>query len=145
MTAPIPTPADLTPADLALFRGGQVDDERAQFFLDLAMQVCEAYASPLPDTAAAVVLAVADRAYMVPTDTFSYETAGSFSRNVRGGGLRLTREDKRALDRAAGRGGAFTINPTPVDAGADLPPWDANIAWPESYESDELDPYGGYR
>src|ERR1019366_7762882 len=39
------------------------------------------------------------------------------------------RVEQRLLRLAAGQGGAFTIDATPVDAGQGLPAWDLNVTW----------------
>ena len=37
--------------------------------------------------------------------------------------------EQRLLRLAAGHGGAFSIDPTPADAGQGLMPWDQNVTW----------------
>jgi hypothetical protein len=46
----------------------------------------------------------------------------------------MTRDERRTLQRLAGRGGAFTVDPTPADA-------DPTVTWPITW-GDELDPRG---
>ncbi|MBQ1164025.1 hypothetical protein KBZ21_39150, partial [Streptomyces sp. A73] len=60
---------------------------------------------------------VAGRAYVNPQQV-SYETIGPMSvqRPQGSGGLYLTKADKAALKTLAGRGGAFTVDPTPARA-----------------------------
>lgn len=122
--------ADLTvnPADLALFLDVTVDTARAQLMLDLAQQECSIVLTPLPDTAKAVVLSVAARGYLNPQGN-STETVGQWS-SQQMGGIFLLRAERQSLLRLAGRGGAFTVDPTPSDAGTYLPPWDRNVFWP---------------
>ncbi|MBQ1164002.1 hypothetical protein KBZ21_39035, partial [Streptomyces sp. A73] len=60
---------------------------------------------------------VAGRAYVNPQQV-SYETIGPMSvqRPQGSGGLYLTKADKAAHKSLAGRGGAFTVDPTPARA-----------------------------
>jgi hypothetical protein len=79
------------------------------------------------------VLDVALRAYVNPRN-LSQEAAGPFSNQYAtvSGGLWLTRANRAELRRLSGGSGAFTIDPTPADAGA------GNF-WPQLPETpDEL-------
>ncbi|MBQ1163819.1 hypothetical protein KBZ21_38115, partial [Streptomyces sp. A73] len=82
-----------------------------------AVALCETVVKPLPDQATAIVLSVAGRAYVNPQQV-SYETIGPMAvqRPQGSGGLYLTKADKAALKSLAGRGGAFTVDPTPARA-----------------------------
>lgn len=114
-----------TAEDLGTFLGlDEIDGNRADFLIGKAVSLCLTVVKPLPDEADAVVLSVAGRAYTNPGNA-TYETVGPMSvqRPAAAGGLYLTRADKIALKSAAGRGGAFTANPTPADA----TPWPS---WP---------------
>jgi hypothetical protein len=82
----------------------------------------------VPDAAKGVVFDVAQRAYSNVTGVSS-EGVGPFSRSLPSAGVSLTAANRRELRQLAGRGGAFTIDPTPADAGANLPLWDRNITW----------------
>ncbi|MFF9175978.1 hypothetical protein [Streptomyces sp. NPDC014793] len=95
----------------------EIDGDRADLLLEQAVFLCETVVKPLPDRATAVVLSVAGRAYVNPQQV-SYETIGPMSvqRPSGSGGLYLTKADKTALKSLAGRGGAFTVDPTPVTA-----------------------------
>lgn len=95
----------------------EINGDRADLLLEQAIALCETVVKPLPDRATAVVLSVAGRAYVNPQQV-SYETIGPMSvqRPSGSGGLYLTKSDKTALKSLAGRGGAFTIDPTPVTA-----------------------------
>lgn len=95
----------------------EINGDRADLLLEQAVALCETVVKPLPDRATAVVLSVAGRAYVNPQQV-SYETIGPMSvqRPSGSGGLYLTKADKTALKSLAGRGGAFTIDPTPVTA-----------------------------
>lgn len=95
----------------------EINGDRADLLLEQAVALCETVVKPLPDRATAVVLSVAGRAYVNPQQV-SYETIGPMSvqRPSGSGGLYLTKSDKTALKSLAGRGGAFTIDPTPVTA-----------------------------
>lgn len=111
-----------TAAQLGLFLAlAEIDGDRADLLIEQAVALCETVVKPLPDRATAVVLSVAGRAYVNPQQV-SYETIGPMSvqRPQGSGGLYLTKADKTALKSLAGRGGAFTVDPTP--AGADPSP-----------------------
>ena len=126
-----------TAQDLGLYLGlDTIDGNRADLMINQAIALCETIVKPLPDQASAVVLSVASRAYTNPQNV-SYETIGPMSvqRPQGSGGLYLTKSDKAALKAAAGRGGAFTINPTPATA----TPWPS---WPPRLDSDEPGPPG---
>ncbi|WP_018385258.1 hypothetical protein [Wenjunlia vitaminophila] len=118
-----------TAEDLALYLGlTEIDGARADLLISQAVALCETVVRPLPDQATAVVLSVAGRAYVNPQQ-ITYETIGPMSvqRPSGSGGLYLTKNDKAALKSLAGRGGAFTVDPTP--AGADSSP-----TWPPSLD-----------
>ncbi|CUW31785.1 hypothetical protein [Streptomyces reticuli] len=107
-----------TAEQLGLYLGmSEVDGDRADLLIEQAVALCETVVKPLPDQATAVVLSAAGRAYVNPQQV-SYETIGPMSvqRPQGSGGLYLTRSDKAALKSAAGRGGAFTVDPTPATA-----------------------------
>jgi hypothetical protein len=121
-----------TAEQLGLYLGmEEIDGDRADLLIQQAVNLALTVVKPLPDEATAVVLSVAGRAYVNPQQV-SYETIGPMSvqRPSGSGGLYLTKADKAALKALAGRGGAFTVDPTPADA----TPWPS---WPE-YQS----PYG---
>ena len=112
-----------TPAELALFLGvASVDEDRAALLLGLAEDAATAVlpaGTVLPDAAKGVVLSVAARAFTNPSDASS-ESVGGVSTGYwhGGGGLSLSRSERRLIQRAAGLGGgAFTVNPAP-NAGA---------------------------
>lgn len=127
MTTPI---AD--PSDLELLLGiADIDLDRATLLIELATELCQSIVSPLPDGARAVVLAVAARAYTNPGNAQA-QAAGPYSVSYSpgaSGGLYLSVQDRALLKRLAGRGGAFTVDPTPADAGTGLSPWDQNVTW----------------
>lgn len=131
-----------TPDDMAAVLGSTVDNYRAITLLGLAQDLCSAIIDPLPVTARAVVIGVAARAYNNPTNA-QQQTAGPYSVNFgsAGGGLYLTKQDRATLLRLAGRGGAFSIDPTPADAGRGLPWWDQNITRPVGYDGGYYDSY----
>jgi hypothetical protein len=107
-----------TAEQLGLYLGlPEIDGARADLLIQQAVALCETVVKPLPDQATAVVLSAAGRAYVNPQQV-SYETIGPMSvqRPSGSGGLYLTRADKAALKSAAGRGGAFTVDPTPATA-----------------------------
>lgn len=113
-----------TAEHLGLYLGLEaVDGNRADLLIEQAVALCESVVKPLPDQATAVVLSVAGRAYVNPQQV-TYETVGPMSvqRPSGSGGLYLTKADKAALKSLAGRGGAFTVDPTP-DSADPSPTW----------------------
>jgi hypothetical protein len=121
MVDPIPTVLDL-----ATFLGlANIDEGRADLVITAAVNLCQSVVNPLPAGASAVVLDVATRAYMNPTNA-TQETTGPFGVNYGtvSGGLWLTQQNKLTLRRLNGGGGAFTIDTTPAGAGTGLPWWE---------------------
>ena len=106
-------------ADLSTYLGTSVDAERATMLISLAEKLATSVVATLPEGAEAVVLAVASRAYTNP-QAAQFTMTGPYSTSYGpvSGGLWLTRNDTAALRRLGGSGGAFTIDPTPADAGA---------------------------
>lgn len=121
-----------TPDQLATFLDVTFDTDdtaRADLMLTLARQVCESVVTPLPDTALPVVLSIAARGYTNPEGQTS-ETVGSVSSSWSAAGVYLLRAERTALKSLAGRGGAFTVDPTPSDAGTGVPVWAQNVTFP---------------
>lgn len=130
-----------TAEQLGLYLGlPEIDGARADLLIQTAVALCETVVKPLPEGAQAVVLSVAGRAYVNPQQV-SYETIGPMSvqRPQGSGGLYLTKADKSALKSLAGRGGAFTVDPTPATA-------DPSPTWPIDDDgfADEFEPGWGY-
>jgi hypothetical protein len=131
-----------TVEQLGLFLGlDEIDGDRADLLIASAISLCQTIVKPLPEGAEAVVLSVAGRAYVNPQQV-SYETIGPMSvqRPSGSGGLYLTKADRTALKSLAGRGGAFTVDPTPATA-------DPTPTWPidEVYgPGTEFEPGWGY-
>ncbi|GHG14972.1 hypothetical protein ACFFSH_38180 [Streptomyces filamentosus] len=130
-----------TAEDLALYLGlGEIDGPRADLLITQAIALAESVVKPLPDQATAVVLSVAGRAYVNPQQV-TYETIGpqTVQRPAGSGGLYLTKADKAALKSLAGRGGAFTVDPTPADA-------DPSPTWPidDLYTGEPYEPGWGW-
>ncbi|MEU6990401.1 hypothetical protein ABZ953_07020 [Streptomyces sp. NPDC046465] len=130
-----------TAEDLGLYLGlDEIDGDRAALLIQQAVNLCLSVVKPLPDEATAVVLSVCGRAYTNPQQ-ISYETIGPMSvqRPTGSGGLYLTKADKAALKSLAGRGGAFTVDPTPSTA-------DPSPTWPidDVGFPDEFEPGWGY-
>jgi hypothetical protein len=130
-----------TAEELGLFLDLQeIDGNRADFLINKAISLCETVVKPLPEGADSVVLSVAGRAFVNPGQV-SYETIGPMSvqRPTGSGGLYLTKADKSALKSLAGRGGAFTVDPTPTTA-------DPSPTWPigDAGFADEFEPGWGY-
>ena len=127
-----------TVEQLGLFLGlDEIEGDRADLLINSALALCQTIVKPLPEGAEAVVLSVAGRAYVNPQQV-SYETIGPMSvqRPSGSGGLYLTKADKSALKSLAGRGGAFTVDPTPATADPS-PTWplDGATGWAEDYEA----------
>jgi len=117
--------------DTLLSLGGNIDTPRATLVLSLAQDMCSAIVTPIPDNARAVVYSVAIRAY-TNLEGVSGETTGPTSVQYGPGalgGISMTKREVAVLKMLAGVGGAFTIDPTPSDAGQNLYPWDLNIWW----------------
>jgi hypothetical protein len=130
-----------TAEELGLFLDLQeIDGNRADFLIDKAISLCQTVVKPLPDGADSVVLSVAGRAFVNPGQA-TYETIGPMSvqRPSGSGGLYLTKADKSALKSLAGRGGAFTVDPTPSTA-------EPSPTWPidDAGFVDEFEPGWGY-
>lgn len=107
---------DVSADDLATFLNTTFDEgqeARATFLIGQATLLAQSIVDPLPDTAEPVILSVAGRAWGNPQGASS-QTAGPFAVQ-QPGGLYLTRQDRAALKRLAGKGGAFTIDPTPAE------------------------------
>jgi hypothetical protein len=132
-----------TVEQLGLYLGlDEIDGARADLLIATAISLCQTVVKPLPEGADAVVLSVAGRAYVNPQQV-SYETIGPMSvqRPSGSGGLYLTKADKSALKSLAGRGGAFTVDPTPATADPS-PTWpiDDLTGWADDYEAGWGDP-----
>jgi hypothetical protein len=117
MSDPVASTTDL---DTYLGLDGDIDEAKATLLLQLAHDKCEAIVSPVPDAARGVELDVAARAYMNPTNVVTND-AGPYGSSTVMGGLWLTKANIADLRRMAptdsGSSGAFTIDPTPADAG----------------------------
>jgi hypothetical protein len=115
----------------------EIDGNRGDLLIASAVSLAQTIVKPLPEGAEAVVLSVAGRAYVNPQQV-AYETIGPMSvqRPSGSGGLYLTKNDKAALKSLAGRGGAFTVDPTPATADPS-PTWplDQVTGWSEDYEA----------
>ncbi|MFE9855602.1 hypothetical protein [Streptomyces sp. NPDC005780] len=130
-----------TAEQLGMYLGmDEIQGDRADLLIQQAVALAESVVKPLPAQATAVVLSVAGRAYVNPQQV-SYETIGPMSvqRPSGSGGLYLTKADKAALKSLAGRGGAFTVDPTPATA-------DPSPTWPvdDAGFADEFEPGWGY-
>lgn len=107
---------EVTTEELRLYLGlSEIDTERAALLLEQAAGLARSIVDPLPDGAKAVVLSMAGRAYANPQG-ISGETIGPYNVQRPMAGLYMMRDERRTLNRLAGRGGAYTIDPTPADA-----------------------------
>lgn len=129
--------------DSLLDLAGTIDTVRGQLLLDLAVEQCETIAMPLPQVARSIVYAVAARGYLNPSGITS-ETIGPSTVNFGsvGIGIYLRPAEEKILRRLAGMGGAFSVDPMPVDAGKQLYPWDLNLWWEGAF-GDPLGVGGG--
>lgn len=119
---------DVTAEDLGLYLGmPAIDEARADFLLAQALMLAASIVSPVPDTAEPIILAAAGRAYANP-QAVTQETVGPYSVQRPPAGLYFTRAEQAILKRLAGRGGAFTVDPTPADV-------DPTVTWPVDPES----------
>jgi hypothetical protein len=120
-----------TPADLQTYLGADsIDVNRAQYLLTAVTTRLQGYVNPLPDGAYALAVEIAAQAYARPLSIKS-EAIGPYNVTPGAGGIFITKSQIRDLRIMAGRGNAFTIDPTPVDAGTGLQPWDTNVTWLE--------------
>lgn len=120
------SPADLL-ADLTVLLGGQVEQDRAELVVDLALQRVASVVNPIPDAARPILLDVIERGYSNPRGVES-RTVGPFTERFRNPGVYLLdqeREDLLALVTTTRSGGAFTIR-----AGAPDPLRVLDTAWP---------------
>lgn len=107
-----------TSSDLALYLGvDTIDATRAAFLISQAESLAKTVLSTLPDGATTVVLSASARGYANPLGITS-ETVGVYSVSRPMGGVYLTKGERSTLRRLAGGSAAFTIDPTPADAGA---------------------------
>lgn len=116
----------VTPDDLALYLGTAVDNDRALLLIAQAQLLCEITADPLPAPASVIVLSAAARGYVNPQG-ITGETVGPYTVQRPAAGVYLTRSERIDLKFMAGRGGAFTVDPTPDNAGTGLPWWDVDV------------------
>jgi hypothetical protein len=100
--------------DLATYLGAPVDEDRASLLIELAMDLCAAIINPVPDTAKAIVLTAAGRAYSNPTGVTS-EFVGPYQTTRPAGGVYLTKQERSALRLLTGSGGAFNVDILPAN------------------------------
>lgn len=139
----------VTPDDLATYLGVTVDDDRAQMIICdvLAQALAVATVGDVPDdgptwdnvppSGDGIIRGAAARRYLNPTGVTS-ETTGPYSvtRTAMSGAL-LSDAECESLRRAAGRGGAFSIETTPPYAHPVLDPLRHDIEDVEQIELDE--------
>lgn len=124
---------DVTAEELGLYLNlPEIDGIRADFLLQQAVALADSVVSPVPDNAKPVILAAAGRAYANPQGV-TQETVGPYTVQRPQAGLYFTRAEQAILKRLAGRGGAFTVDPTPADV-------DPMVTWP--YDPDN--PFGPF-
>lgn len=125
-----------TAEELGLYLGlDEIQGDRADLLIRQAINLALTVVKPLPEGAEAVVLSAAARAYSNPQGA-TYETIGPMSvqRPASSGGLYLTKAEKTALKSLAGRGGAFTVDPTP-DTADPTPTWPRyGVLFPNEFE-----------
>jgi hypothetical protein len=121
MTAPAFVAPDAERLRLYLGKDA-IDTARAALLIAETIAQALDVVTPLPASASSVVLQVAARAYANPVGVRS-QTTGPFSVSNDAGGVYLTKQDRAALRRGAGRG-AFSIDTLPATAGNNLDGWD---------------------
>lgn len=114
-----------TSADLGVYLGRTVDEDRATLILQLAHDLCETIVSPVPAEAKGIELAVAARAFNNVTSAHqagigsAQVSYGAPNSSVGIGGLFLSKSDTRTLRRLAGRTGAFSVDLLALDEDGD--------------------------
>jgi len=103
--------------DLANFLGSDVDEDRADFILDLIVAEAASLVSPVPDGAKGVVLVAAARAYSNPTGA-TQELVGPYQFSRPGANL-LTKAERASIRRHGGGGGAFHVDPLGINGAED--------------------------
>ncbi len=94
-----------------------IDTTRALTILEMATDLCSTIVSPLPPTAAVVVLTVAARAFSNP-EGVTAETVGPYHVQHAPGAFYLSKADKAALRRLSGGVLAFDIDTMPLGVNA---------------------------
>lgn len=107
------TALTVTSDDLASFLGETVDDDRAEFILDLVMSEAGSIVDPVPDGAKGVILGASARLYGNPLSV-TQELVGPYQYSRPFANL-LTKSERSSLRRHAGGGGAFYIDPLGID------------------------------
>ncbi len=93
-----------------------INERRAELFINQAMALAESYVSPVPPAGQAVVLGAVARAY-TNAQGVTAETIGPYSVTRPAAGVYFTKAETANLKRLAGKGGAYSIDPTPADIG----------------------------
>lgn len=91
---------------------GELDQERVQLMVTLAMDAVRQEIDPVPVAARGIVLGVAVRGYVNITGAES-QTVGPFAQTFSKPGVYLTAREQADLRRLAHVRGAFTITPGP--------------------------------
>lgn len=110
-----------TSEDLGRLIGRDVDTDRAEFILTHLGNLALSYVAPMTDAAWSVVLLAAVRLYVNAAGAQS-QVIGPESAAFTVAGVNFTRAERSELKRLGGKGGAFTVDPTPADAGQLLLP-----------------------
>lgn len=105
-----------TSTELGLMIGQPVDVDRAEYILSHLGDLARTYVDPMTDAAWSVVMLAAVRLY-VNAPGASYQTIGPESAQFTISGVNFTKNEQAELRRIGGKGGAFTIDPSPADAG----------------------------
>ena len=106
----------VTSDDLAALLG-DVDEDRADFVLDLVMSEAATIVDPVPDGAKAAVLMAAIRIYSNPTGV-TQELIGPYQFSKPAANL-LTKAERASIRRAGGGGGAFQIDQLGINGALD--------------------------
>lgn len=115
-----------TPTQLGYLIGDGLDDDidpdRATFLIECANVLASTIVNPVPSGAIGTILQIAARAYIAVAGVTA-ETTGPTTVQLQAG-LYMTRAERRTLRLMAGKGAAFSIDPTPSGAGTGLAWWD---------------------
>lgn len=117
-----------TSIELELLVGRDINHDRGEFILSHLGNLAASYVEPMTDAAWSVVLLAAVRLY-VNSSGATQQSIGTEAASFTIAGVNFTRAERIELKRLGGRGGAFTVDPTPEDAGEQMYPPHADLEW----------------
>lgn len=124
-----------------------INEKRAELFIAQAMALAASYVDPVPPAGNAIVLGAVARAY-TNAQGVTAETIGPYSVTRPTGGVYFTKAETANLKRLGGKGGAYTVDPTPAVLGdwfdygpLDVDEWgrplDQSLLWVDAGEYGE--------